>query len=67
MYIVTDMVICDATAPKYTLYYRCEYLLSDGSISAPATTNRDRIVAIPRQRLGKQLLLPQRILTKLFP
>jgi hypothetical protein len=29
--------------------------------------NRDRIVAISRQRLGKQLLPPQRMLAKVIP
>jgi hypothetical protein len=68
-HILTDMVVCDATAPKYTLHYqdRCEHLLSNGSISAPATTNTDRIVSITRQRLGEQLLSLQRMLTKVIP
>jgi hypothetical protein len=32
-----------------------------------ATMNRDRIVGIPEQRLGKQLLSLQQMLTKVIP
>jgi hypothetical protein len=42
-------------------------ICNDSNNRFPATTNRDRIVAIPRQRLGEQLLSLQRMLTEAIP